>query len=62
MCFVDDAAIWRPTSTDHIERLEEFFDCMKGAGLKCKPWKCEFLRDSIRYLKRMVDKRENGPG
>ena len=29
---------------------------MKGAGLKCKPSKCEILRDSIKYLGRMVDR------
>ena len=29
---------------------------MKTAGLKCKPSKCEVLKDSIKYLGRMVDK------
>ena len=29
---------------------------MKRAGLKCKPSKCEILRDSVKYLGRMVDK------
>ena len=29
---------------------------MKQAGLKCKPSKCEILRDSIKYLGRLVDK------
>ena len=29
---------------------------MKQAGLKCKPSKCEILRDSINYLGRLVDK------
>ena len=32
------------------------FTCMKQAGLKCKPSKCEILRDSIKYLGRLVDK------
>ena len=32
------------------------FSCMKQAGLKCKPSKCEILRDSIKYLGRLVDK------
>ena len=31
------------------------FTCMKQAGLKCKP-SCEILRDSIKYLGRLVDK------
>ena len=56
MCYVDDAVIATPTLEDHIERLEEVFSCMKQAGLKCKPSKCEILRDSIKYLGRLVDK------
>ena len=32
------------------------FTCMKQAGLKCKPSKCEILRDSIKYLGRLGDK------
>ena len=40
---------------DHIERLDEVLACMKRAGLKCKPSKREILKDSIRYIGRMVD-------
>ena len=29
---------------------------MNRSGLKCKPSKCEILKDSIKYLGRMVDK------
>ena len=56
MCYVDDAVIATPTLADHIERLDEMFTCMKQAGLKCKTSKCEILRDSIKYLGRLVDK------
>ena len=56
MCYVDDVVIATPTLEDHIERLEEVFSCMKQAGLKCKPSKCEILRDSIKYLGRLVNK------
>ena len=56
LCYVDDIVIATPTIEDHIERLEEVFSCMKQAGLKCKPSKCEILRDSIKYLGRLVDK------
>ena len=50
MCYVDDVVIATPTLEDHIDRLDEVFGCMKRAGLKCKPSKCEILRDSIKYL------------
>ena len=56
MCYVDDVVIATPTLEDHIKRLDEVFTCMKQAGLKCKPSKCEILRDSIKYLGRLVDK------
>ena len=50
MCYVDDVVIATPTLVDHIERLDEVFAFMKRAGLKCKPSKCEILKDSIKYL------------
>ena len=56
MCYVDDVVIATPTLEDHIDRLDEVFGCMKRAGLKCKPSKCEILRDSTKYLGRMVDR------
>ena len=52
MCYVDDVFIATPTLEDHIDRLDEVFGCMKGAGLKCKPSKGEIFRDSIKYLGR----------
>ena len=56
MCYVDDVVIATTILEDHIERLNEVFTCMKQAGLKCKPSKCEILRDSIKYLGRLVHK------
>ena len=56
MCYVDDVVIARPTLEDHIDRLNEMFACINRAGLKYKPSKCETLKDSLKYLLRMVDK------
>ena len=56
MCYIDDVVIATPTLDDHIERLDEVFARLKRAGLKCKPSKCKILKDSIKYLGRMVDK------
>ena len=61
MCYVDDVVIATPTLEDHIDRLDEVFGCMKRAGLKCKSSKCEILRDSIKYLGRMVDRHSVRP-
>ena len=56
MCYVVDVVIATPTLENHIDLLDEVFGCMKRAGLKCKQSKCEILRDSIKYLGRMVDR------
>ena len=56
MCYVDGVFIATPTLEDHIDWLEEVFDSMKRADLKCKPSKCEILRDSFKYLERMMDR------
>ena len=61
MCYIDDVVIAIPTLEDHIEQLDEVFACMKRAGLKCKPSKCEILKDSIKYLGKMVDKYVSRP-
>ena len=55
-CYVNDVVIATPTLEDDLERLDEVFVCMKQAGLKCKPSKCEIQRGSIKYLGHLVDK------
>ena len=47
---------WRSDSNPHLDRLDEVFDCIKIDDLKCKSSKSEILRNSIKYLERMVDK------
>ena len=61
MCYVDDVVIAKLTLEDHIERLDEVFACMKRSGLKCMLSKCEILKDSIKYLGRMVDRHSIRP-
>ena len=61
MCYVDDVIIATPTLKNHIDRLGEVFGYMTRAGLKCKPSKCEILRDSIKCLGRIVDRHGSRP-
>ncbi len=56
MCYVDDVIIATGTVDKHIEGIREVLSCLRRAGLKCKPSKCEFLKCSIKYLGRIVDK------
>ena len=54
ICYVDDVVIATTTLADHIVTLDEVFDCIKRADLKCKTSKCEILNFSIKYLGRIV--------
>ena len=56
MCYVDEVVIATPTLANDIGRLDKVFDCMKRAGLNCKPSKRDIFRESIKYLVRMVDR------
>ena len=47
MCYVDYVVIATPTLEEHIRRPDEVFSCMKQAGLKRKPSKCEILRTQV---------------
>ena len=44
-----------PTLTDHIDRLDEVFNFIKS-WFEMQIVKIEILRDSIKYLGRMVDR------
>ena len=55
MCYVDDVIIATSFIDEHIERVGELLSCLRKAGLKCKPSKCEFLKSSIKYSGRIID-------
>ncbi len=55
MCYVDDVIIATSTIDQHIDRIGEVLSCLRRAGLKCKPSKCELLKTSIKYLGRIID-------
>ncbi len=56
MCYVHDVIIATAGVDEHTDRINEDLSCLREAGLKCKPSKSEFLKCSIRYLGRVVDK------
>ena len=53
MCYVGDVIIATSAIDQHIDRLGEVLSCLRRAGLKCKPSKCEFFKTSI--IDRIVD-------
>ncbi len=62
MCYVDDVIKATSAVDQHTDRIAEVMSCLRNAGLKCKPSKCEFLKCSIRYLGCRVDKEGVRPG
>ena len=56
LCYIDEVVVATPTLEDHIRRLDEVCSCIKKAGLKCNSSRGRILRDSIKYLGRLVDK------
>ncbi len=61
MCYVDDILIASTTIEKHLKLLDEVFGRIKMAGLRCKPAKCELLKESIKFLGRVVEKGKMRP-
>jgi hypothetical protein len=53
--YLDDVIVFATTLDEHIARLKEVFQRIQGAGLKLKPKKCDFLRESVNFLGHLVD-------
>ena len=58
ICYVDHGFIASTTIEKHLELLDEVFGRIKMAGLRCKPAKCEFLKERIKHLGRVVQNRK----
>ena len=55
LCYIDDVVIATSSLEDHMCRLREVFTAIRDAGLKLNPKKCEVLKESVKYLGRIVD-------
>ena len=55
MAYIDDIVIATETVEDHMARLREVFECLRGeAGFKMRVAKCDFMKSEIKYLGRVV--------
>ena len=59
--YVDDIICFSKTFNEHLERLEEIFIRLTGAGLTLKLKKCNFLAKEVEYLGHVVDAKGRRP-
>ena len=52
--YIDDIVIAIETIEHHMERLREFFQCLREAGFKLRVSKCDFMKSEIKFLGRRV--------
>ena len=50
LIYIDDIIIFSKTFEEHLFRLRLVFDRLREAGLKLKPTKCYFARNSVNFL------------
>ena len=50
MCYQDDIIIYSPTFEQHLEDLEKVLQKLLQDNLKLNAGKCEFVKNSVRYL------------
>ena len=56
IAYIDDVIIYSETFQDHLKHLNEVFGKLRGAGLKLKMSKCQFLMKQISYLGHVISK------
>ena len=54
--YLDDVIIFSKTPKEHLQRLRAVFEKLSEAGLKLKPSKCKFFKESLNYLGYRVSK------
>lgn len=52
--YIDDVLIFSETLEEHLQHLRLVFERLERAGLKLKPSKCHFLRESVEYLGHLI--------
>ena len=52
--YIDDVLIFSETLGEHLQHIRLVLERLKKAGLKLKPAKCHFLRESVEYLGHLI--------
>ena len=54
LVYMDDVCIFSPDFDMHLQHIESVLQRLSAAGLKLRPDKCQFARDSIHYLGHVI--------
>ena len=52
--YIDDVLVFSETLEEHLQQLRLVLERLRKAGLKLKPSKCHFLRESVEYLGHVI--------
>ena len=50
LIYLDDVLVFGSNFDEHMQRVEQILLCIREAGLKLKPEKCQFLQTSVNFL------------
>eukprot|EP00794_Sanderia_malayensis_P000881 gene881-biopygen146 len=56
LVYLDDVVVFAATEEEHLKRLDMVLEQIAKANLTLKPSKCQWLRDSVKFLGHIVSK------
>ena len=56
VAYIDDLNVYSRDKQEHIQHLEQVFQCIEAANLKLNPEKCFFFKDHLKFLGYIVTK------
>ena len=56
LCLMDDVLVYGQDQEEHDQRSEAVLQRMQAAGVMLNPDKCEFSKDQLKFLGRIIDK------
>ena len=56
LCWMDNVLVFGRNQKEHDNRLKAVLQCLELVGVTLNPKKCEFSKDSLRFLGHIIDK------